>query len=136
MGGSQKRIRTYIAGGYYAEGKGLEELQAEVQFNVEEMHASAVKIKIGDPNTGVAGGMLRVEAARKAIGDDATLMVDANCALDLKTSLEYARLLPQYDVYWFEEPLPIHDYEDHGKLAEASTVKIATGEEWIPPGPF
>ncbi len=128
LDGSQKRIRTYIAGGYYAEGKGLEELQAEVQFNVEEMHASAVKIKIGDPNTGVAGDMLRVEAARKAIGDDATLMVDANCALDLKTSLEYARLLPQYDVYWFEEPLPIHDYEDHGKLAEASTVKIATGE--------
>ncbi len=128
LDGSRKRIRTYIAGGYYAEGKGLEELQAEVQFNVEEMHASAVKIKIGDPNTGVAGDMLRVEAARKAIGDDATLMVDANCALDLKTSLEYARLLPQYDVYWFEEPLPIHDYEDHGKLAEASTVKIATGE--------
>ena len=128
LDGSQKRIRTYIAGGYYAEGKGLQELQAEVQFNVEEMHASAVKIKIGDPNTGVAGDMLRVEAARKAIGDDATLMVDANCALDLKTSLEYARLLPQYDVYWFEEPLPIHDYEDHGKLAEASTVKIATGE--------
>ncbi len=31
-------------------------------------------------------------------------------------------------MYWFEEPLPIHDYEDHGKLAEASTVKIATGE--------
>jgi L-alanine-DL-glutamate epimerase-like enolase superfamily enzyme len=103
-------------------------LQAEVRFNVEELHASAVKIKIGDPNTGMAGDMLRVEAARKAIGDDVTLMVDANCALDLKTSLEFARLLAEYDVYWFEEPLPIHDYEDHGKLAEASTVKIATGE--------
>ncbi len=128
LGGAQKRIPTYIAGGYYGEGKGLEELQAEVRFNVEELHASAVKIKIGDPNTGVAGDMLRVEAARKAIGDDVTLMVDANCALDLKTSLEFARLLAEYDVYWFEEPLPIHDYEDHGKLAEASTVKIATGE--------
>ena len=128
LGGSQKRIRTYIAGGYYAEGKGLEELQAEVRFNVEELHASAVKIKIGDPSTGVAGDMLRVEAARKAIGDDVTLMVDANCALDLTTSMEFARLLPEYDVYWLEEPLPIHDYEDHGKLAEVSTVKIATGE--------
>ena len=55
-------------------------------------------------------------------------MVDANCALDLETSLEFARQLPQYDVYWFEEPLPIHDYEGHGRLAEASSVKIATGE--------
>ena len=105
-----------------------QELQAEVQFNVEEMHASAVKIKIGDPNVGVAGDMLRVEAARKAIGDKVTLMVDANCALDLNTSMEFARLLPKYNVYWFEEPLPIHNYEEHGKLAKMSSIKIATGE--------
>ena len=128
LGGAQERVRTYIAGGYYAEGKGLEELQEEVRFNVEEMHASAVKIKIGDPNVGVPGDMRRVEAARKAIGDKATLMGDANCALDLETSLEFARQLPEYDVYWFEEPLPIHDYEGHRHLAEASSVKIATGE--------
>ena len=49
LGGAQERIKTYIAGGYYAEGKGLKELQEEVQFNVNEMHAGAVKIKIGDP---------------------------------------------------------------------------------------
>jgi L-alanine-DL-glutamate epimerase-like enolase superfamily enzyme len=128
LGGAQKRIRTYIAGGYYAEGKGLEELQEEVRFNVAEMHASAVKIKIGDPKVSVAGDLRRVEAARKAIGDQVTLMVDANCALDLKTALEFARFLLDYNVYWFEEPLPIHDYEGHGKLAQAATVKIATGE--------
>ena len=128
LGGAQSRIRTYIAGGYYAENKGLEELQEEVRFNVQEMHASAVKIKIGDPNVGVKGDMERVEASRRAIGDDATLMVDANCSLDLETSLEFARQLEEYGVYWFEEPMPIHDYEEHGKLAEASNIKIATGE--------
>ena len=63
--------------------------------------------------------MKRVEAARDAIGEDATLLVDANCALDLPTALEFARLLPEYNVYWFEEPLPIHDYEGHRLLAEA-----------------
>jgi L-alanine-DL-glutamate epimerase-like enolase superfamily enzyme len=124
LGGAQSRIQTYIAGGYYAEGKGIEELKDEVRFNVEEMHAS----KIGDPNMGVAGDMERVAAARDAIGNQATLLVDANCALDLPTVLEFARLLPEYNVYWFEEPLPIHDYEGHQQLAEASSVKIATGE--------
>lgn len=128
LGGAQDRVRTYIAGGYYAQGKGIEELQEEVQFNVEEMHASAVKIKIGDPNMGIAGDMRRIEASRKAIGDKATLLVDANCSLDLETSLEFSRQLPQYDVYWFEEPLPIHNYEGHRQLSEASSVKIATGE--------
>ena len=128
LGGAQSRIRTYIAGGYYAEGKGLEELKDEVRFNVEEMHAGAVKIKIGDPNQGVAGDMRRVEAARQAVGDDVTLMVDANCALDLATSLEFADQLKEFGVYWFEEPLPIHRYRDHGTLASASDIKIATGE--------
>ncbi len=128
LGGAQSRIRTYIAGGYYAEGKGLEELKDEVRFNVEEMHAGAVKIKIGDPNQGVAGDMRRVEAARQAVGDGVTLMVDANCALDLATSLEFADQLKEFGVYWFEEPLPIHRYRDHGALTNASDIKIATGE--------
>ena len=128
LGGAQDRIRTYIAGGYYAEGKGLEELQEEVLFNIHEMHAGAVKIKIGDPNQGVIGDMKRVEAARKAVGDDVVLMVDANCALDLDTSLEFSDELEKYGVYWFEEPMPIHRYKEHGTLKAASNVKIATGE--------
>ena len=98
-----------------------------MRFNVEELHAGAVKIKIGDPRVGVAGDMERVAAARDAIGG-AMLLVDANCALDLPTAMEFARLLPEYDVYWFEEPLPIHDYDGHRQLAEMSDVKIATGE--------
>ena len=128
LGGAQSRIRTYIAGGYYAEGKGLEELQDEVRFNVEEMHAGAVKIKIGDPDEGVSGDMRRVEAARKAVGDDVILMADANCALDLQTSLEFADELGKFGVYWFEEPMPIHCYKEHGALREVSDVKISTGE--------
>ena len=128
LGGAQRRVRTYIAGGYYAEGKGLEELRDEVRFNVDEMHAGAVKIKIGDPNEGVSGDLRRVEAARAAVGDDVVLMVDANCALDLQTSLEFADELAKYGVYWFEEPMPIHRYRDHGTLKSASRIKIATGE--------
>ncbi len=113
LGGAQQRIRTYIAGGYYAEGKGLEELKDEVRFNVEELRAGAVKIKIGDPKAGLTGDMERIAAARDAIGDSASLLVDANCALDLPAALEFACLLPEHDVYWFEELLPIHNYEGH-----------------------
>lgn len=55
-------------------------------------------------------------------------MVDANCSLDLPTALQFAQALADYNVYWFEEPLPIHDYEGHRKLVAQSGVKIATGE--------
>ena len=103
LGGAQERVRTYIAGGYYAEGKGLEELQEEVRFNVEEMHASAVKIKIGDPNVGVAGDMRRVEPSRQAIGSDTNLLVHAYCALDPVNHPAFSWHLPNHTLYCFHE---------------------------------
>ncbi|MQG39245.1 MAG: mandelate racemase/muconate lactonizing enzyme family protein [SAR202 cluster bacterium] len=128
LGGHKKRIPTYIAGGYYAEGKGLSELKDELSYNVEVLHAKAVKIKIGDPNYGLKNDMKRVEASRNAIGDDIGLMVDANCALSLNQAIEFSKELSDYNVYWFEEPLPIHDYDGHTKLKNQSTMNIATGE--------
>ena len=130
LGGAQDRVRAYIAGGYYAEGKGLGELQDELRYNVEELHARAVKMKVGAPEVGLAGDMKRVEAAREAIGPDVTLMVDANCAFDRHMALEFARGLEDLDVYWFEEPLPVQDFEGYHALWEQSKVKIATGENY------
>ena len=54
LGGQQKRVRAYIAGGYYAKDKGLEELKEELLYNVNTLNATAVKIKIGDPSAGIA----------------------------------------------------------------------------------
>lgn len=130
LGGAQDRVRAYIAGGYYAKGKGLKELQEEVRYNVEELHATAVKIKIGDPATGLAQDMKRVEAVRSAIGDQVDLLVDANCAYDLDTALAFAKELEAYKVFWFEEPLAIHDYRGHKQLAASTRVPIATGENY------
>ena len=128
LGGEQKRIRAYIAGGYYAKGKGIKELQNELKYNINELHATAVKIKIGSQDTGITNDIKRVEASRVAIGPDIKLMVDANCALNLKQSLEFAKQLEPYDVFWFEEPLNIYDYEGHKILSESTEINIATGE--------
>lgn len=130
LGGAQDRIRAYIAGGYYAEEKGLKQLQEELIYNVEELHATAVKMKIGSPEVGFSDDMKRVEAAREAIGPNVTLMVDANCACDLDTALKFAQELKNFNVYWFEEPLVIHDFKGHRLLREKSEVKIATGENY------
>ena len=136
LGGAQDRIRTYIAGGYYAEGKGLSELEDELCYNVQELHSTAVKIKIGASDAGFDLDMKRVAASRGAIGPNVDLMVDANCALDLQSALRFADALEDYDVYWFEEPLPIHDYEGHQRLAESTSIKIATGENGYTPAHF
>ena len=130
LGGEQKRVRAYIAGGYYAKDKGINELQEELLHNVENLNATAVKIKIGDPNAGMSEDMKRIEAARNAIGPDIDLLVDANCAFDLSTALAYAREMENYNIYWFEEPLAIHDFKAHKTLNASTSLMIATGENY------
>ena len=130
LGGEQKRVRAYIAGGYYANNKGLEELKEELLHNVENLNATAVKIKIGDPNVGISKDMKRIEAARNAIGPNVDLLVDANCAFDLSTALAYAREMENYNIYWFEEPLDIHDFKAHKTLNASTSLIIAAGENY------
>ena len=70
-----------------------------------------------------------VREARKGLGDDADLLIDAGLVWDSKTALQRARAFSDYGIYWLEEPLRPDDYEGYRKLAEATDVRIAAGEE-------
>jgi len=74
-----------------------------------------------------------VKAARDAIGPDSRLMVDAGGSdaywtNGYKWAINAARMLADYDVYWFEEPLQPDALEDFVLLREHSPVSIAGGE--------
>jgi L-alanine-DL-glutamate epimerase-like enolase superfamily enzyme len=74
-----------------------------------------------------------VKAAREAIGPDCRLMVDAGGSdaywtNGYKWALNAARMLANYDVYWFEEPLQPDALEDFVLLREHSPIAIAGGE--------
>jgi L-alanine-DL-glutamate epimerase-like enolase superfamily enzyme len=125
LGGFRDRVPTYIAGGYYEEGKGLRELAKEMEDNVA-MGARAVKMKVGGVT--IAEDVARVRAAREAVGPDVKLMIDANCAYRWYAAVQLAKRVEQYDIFWFEEPVAPDDYDGHRKLAQATTIPIATGE--------
>ncbi|HEX5503552.1 MAG TPA: mandelate racemase/muconate lactonizing enzyme family protein [Thermomicrobiales bacterium] len=125
LGGYRDRVPTYIAGGYYEAGKGLRELQREMAENVE-MGARAIKMKVGAVPIGE--DVARVKAVREAIGPDVKLMVDANCAYRVREAIQFARRIEAYEPFWFEEPLAPDDYEGHRRLAAATAIPIATGE--------
>ncbi|MEZ4867588.1 MAG: mandelate racemase/muconate lactonizing enzyme family protein [Caldilineaceae bacterium] len=125
LGGYTDRVPTYIAGGYYEEGKGLAELAQEMEENVA-MGATAIKMKVGALS--VRADAERVRVVREAIGPEVKLMVDANCAYKVREALQLARLIEEYDPFWFEEPIAPDDYEGHRRLTEATTIPIATGE--------
>jgi len=125
LGGYRDRVPTYVAGGYYEEGKGLRELAQEMEQNVA-MGARAVKIKVG--GLSIAQDAERVRVAREAVGPEVKLLVDANCAYRSYEAIQFARKVEAYDLFWFEEPMMPDDYDGHRKLAQATSIPIATGE--------
>lgn len=74
-----------------------------------------------------------IRAARGALPSGALLMVDAGASdafwpQDYKWADRTARMLANYDVYWFEEPLPPDNLRDYLLLRNDSPLPIAGGE--------
>ena len=86
-----------------------------------------VKMKIGrDANA----DRDRVHLARRAIGSDAELFVDANGAYDRKQALTQAESFVESNVTWFEEPVSSDDLEGLRLIRDRAPVsmEVAAGE--------
>ena len=70
-----------------------------------------------------------VAEARKGLGDDIDLLIDAGLVWDAKTAIQRAEAFRQSNIFWLEEPLRPDDYDGYRKLSEATTIRIAAGEE-------
>jgi len=73
----------------------------------------------------------RVALVREAIGNDHTLMIDANQQWDVGTAIERATDLAAYRPWWLEEPTSPDDVLGHRTIAEAIRplgIGVATGE--------
>ncbi|MEX0726097.1 MAG: mandelate racemase/muconate lactonizing enzyme family protein [Planctomycetaceae bacterium] len=76
---------------------------------------------------------LLIRTARKTVGDDIELMVDAGGSEQfwphgVNWARETAKMLSQYNIVWFEEALPPDDLAGYIELTRTSPVPIATGE--------
>jgi L-alanine-DL-glutamate epimerase-like enolase superfamily enzyme len=70
-----------------------------------------------------------VREARRGLGSEPDLMIDAGLVYDAKTAIQRARAFEEFNPFWFEEPLMPDDYLGYAKLAAASPLRIAAGEE-------
>jgi L-alanine-DL-glutamate epimerase-like enolase superfamily enzyme len=119
-------VDCYASGGYYREGKSPEHLAAELAGYVEQGF-KAVKMKVG--LRGLEEEERRIAAARRSIGPNVRLFLDANNAWsDLFTALPFIRRFEPYSPDWIEEPFSPDDIESHARLVAATTIPVATGE--------
>ncbi len=84
------------------------------------------KIKIGKPH--LSQDRERLGAVREAVGPDYEIMVDANQSFSRAEATRRARMLEEFDIAWFEEPLPADNILEHAQLAASTSVPIAVGE--------
>ena len=135
LGGYRDRVRAYASGGFYAEGKGVDDLAREMQGYVERGFTAA-KMKIGRlPHellagsdvcrTGLGEDLERVRAVREVLGPDRLLMVDVNRCWDVPTALRMGRKLEELGVYFLEEPITTDDVDGSAAIAAALDLPVA-----------
>ena len=122
-GGASDRCKAY-AGGIDLNFP-LEKLLAQTEGYLERGF-NAVKIKVGQPD--LADDVARATAIRERLGPDRAFMVDANYALSVDQAIEAANAFKPLDLVWFEEPTIPDDYQGYARIAEATGVPLAMGE--------
>ena len=72
-----------------------------------------------------------VRQVREAVGPDVKLMVDAHGRFDLPQARRLAQKFEEYDLYFFEEPLPPENLDAFVQLKQSTKTPIATGERYV-----
>jgi L-alanine-DL-glutamate epimerase-like enolase superfamily enzyme len=124
LGGAQTRVPAYHSGGLWLS-YSIDELVAEAHSFVAAGF-KAMKMRLGSATPAI--DVARVRAVREAIGPDVKLMADANQGLDEAQAIRLGRQLEEFELTWFEEPLPAWDLEGLARVSAALDTPIASGE--------
>ena len=122
-GGAADRCRAYCGG--IDLGFSLPKLLDSVRGYLARGY-DGVKIKIGRPD--LDEDIARMAAVRDLIGPETTFMVDANYSMTEDQAIRAARSFAPFDLFWFEEPIIPDDYAGYGRIAEATNMPLAMGE--------
>ena len=147
LGACRDRVEAYASGGFYQEGKSIDDLAGEAE-GYRARGFRGMKMKIGrNPSTQThlrhlaanaqtcevepEEDIARVAAVRRALGPQAKLMVDVNCAWSPAFAIEMGRALEPYKLYWIEEPVATDDIDGSARVADALATPIAGYETEI-----
>ncbi len=104
----------------------IERLQRDAASLVEKGFR-ALKMRMGDKSLGVE--LDRFKAVREAVGPDVKLMVDIRGDWTVTDSIRMGRKMEEYDLYWLEDPVPVHDLDGLAEIARALDVAVVVGED-------
>jgi len=120
-GSSNKEIEVYASSLMH---KDINILEKEAESLVDQGY-KAIKLKIG---LGIEQDISNIARIRKVIGYDIKLMVDANSYYKAFEAIELSEKMKDYDIYWFEEPVPTDDIHGYERINKTISIPVAAGE--------
>ncbi len=85
-----------------------------------------IKLKVG---ADLEDDRRRLGVARRAVGPDIRIAVDANQRWDVQQAIDWTNRLGEFDIAWVEEPTSPDDVLGHAAIARGvAPIRVATGE--------
>jgi D-arabinonate dehydratase len=120
LGGYRSNVPVYGSGGWHSLTD--DELVAEAE-RFAGLGITAYKYKIGTERDEE-----RTRLLRSTLGDDYTLLADANQKYSVREAIEVSHMLADHGVAWIEEPVLADTVDDLAEVAAAASVPTAAGE--------
>jgi 2-dehydro-3-deoxyphosphogalactonate aldolase len=139
LGGQvNETVRTYTYAHYQLDRRRPEtpEAAADAAEHYVDMGFTGIKLDPVRPGVGPrevpTGELDFVEdvfaAIREAVGEQVDICVGTHGQLHTQEAIRLARRIEPFDPLWFEEPVPPEDVGGMARVANATSVPIATGE--------
>ena len=129
LGGSVGPVKSYNSNGLW-----LQEAQAVAEEAVElrdEGGFAGLKLRLGRDNP--RDDLATIDAVRKAVGDDMSLMIDFNQGLDLAEALRRCHMLDDLGLAWLEEPIVYDNFDGYAQLTRELRTPLQIGENFYGP---
>ncbi|MDG4801412.1 enolase C-terminal domain-like protein [Micromonospora sp. WMMD980] len=127
LGAARREVPVYGSGGFTT--YDAQRQHRQLAGWAHEQGIPRVKIKIGEScGTEVRRDLERMAAARRTIGDDVELFVDANGAYQRKQAIRVAHAAADLDVRWYEEPVSSDDLPGLGLVRDRVAPDVTAGE--------
>ncbi|MDD4363220.1 MAG: mandelate racemase/muconate lactonizing enzyme family protein [Atribacterota bacterium] len=118
-GGSAKPVPIYASGIETSMGE-----EAILRWLKRGVKAFKVKVGIKD----IVEEINYLQKIREIIPNDSKLMIDANQGWDFKKALDFLKKAKDLNLFWVEEPLPCHEYNEMHLIQKKTGIPVAAGE--------
>ncbi len=68
------------------------------------------------------------KSIRDEVGDECDVGCGTHGQFNTHSAIRLAKVLEKYDILWFEEPVPLENVDEMARVAQHTSVPIATGE--------